>query len=238
MTVSNNGFSRRFGELYQTQWIHGDGAVDLVTEIAKIAAAGEILAAELGMEEVMEDAFRLFRPLLHTSTTDTLLLLERYESLAVWAVAETAAQTSPLWMSAILANQDNQQTWLGDAYHMLDDALDPPRELQTKKLSVDWTVYDPTKKAALVEFPEMIRELAVAVADAGFTDTAVRYFAMTTAAGPALNYAHLWLEHASPAVLGEVLAWRQSAPELQDWRNRLNKVCGSIQSHQLLVQIA
>jgi hypothetical protein len=90
----------KIGELYQTQWIHGDGG------------------------------FRLFRPLLHSHKSDTLLLLERYERLAVWAVAETAAQTSPLWMSAILANQDNQQTWLGEAYQMLDDALDFPRELK------------------------------------------------------------------------------------------------------------
>ena len=118
MTTTDSEFARRFGELYQTQWIYGDGSVDLVAEVAKIAAAGEILAGQLGMEEVMEGAFRLFRPLLHTNATDTLLLLERYESLAVWAAAETAAQTSPLWMSAVLANQDNKQTWLGDAYHM------------------------------------------------------------------------------------------------------------------------
>ena len=91
MTASNEGFSRRFGELYQTQWVYGDGSVDLVSEIATIAEAGEVLAGQLGMQEVMEGAFRLFRPLLHTGTSDTLLL-ERYESLAVWAVAETAAQ--------------------------------------------------------------------------------------------------------------------------------------------------
>jgi hypothetical protein len=58
-------------------------------EIAKIAEAGETLASQLGMEEiikdVMEGAFRLFRPLLHSHKTDTLLLLERYQSLAVWA---------------------------------------------------------------------------------------------------------------------------------------------------------
>lgn len=238
MTSDNDGFARRFGELYQTQWIYGDGSVDLVSEIAKIAAAGETLAGQLGMEEVMEGAFRLFRPLLHTQTTDTLLLLERYESLAVWAVAETAAQTSPLWMSAVLANQDNNHTWLGDAYHMLDDALDVPRELTTDHLSVDWTVYDPTKKVALIEFPKMVRELAGHIVEAGFEDTAVRYFAMTTAAGSALNYAHLWLEHVSPAVLGEVLAWRQSAPELHDWRIRLNAICGEVISHQLLTQVA
>ena len=43
-----------FGELYQTQWIYGDGSVDLVYEIVKIAQAGEKLAEELGMEEVMD----------------------------------------------------------------------------------------------------------------------------------------------------------------------------------------
>lgn len=238
MTGDNDGFARRFGELYQTQWIYGDGTVDLVAEIAKIAEAGETLAGELGMEEVMEGAFRLFRPMLHLSTTDTLLLLERYESLSVWAAAETAAQTSPLWMSAILANQDNNKTWLGDAYQMLDDALDPPRSIEVERISVDWTVFDATKKAALVEFPGMIRELTEYVNAAGFDETAVRYFAMTTAAGPALNYAHLWLEHSSPAVLGEVLAWRQSSAELQDWRYRLNQMCGEVCSHQLLTQIA
>ena len=236
--TSTSGFARRFGELYQTQWIYGDGSVDLVSEIAKIAEAGEVLASQLGMESVMEGAFRLFRPLLHTHTTDTLLLLERYESLAVWAAAETAAQTSPLWMSAVLANQDNKQTWLGDAYHMLDDALDLPRELTADHISVDWTAYDPTKKAALIEFPEMVRELTEHLDAAGFEATAVRYFAMTTAAGSALNYAHLWLEHTSPAVLGEVLAWRQCSPELHDWRNRLNSMCGEIRSHHLLTQVA
>ena len=221
-------FARRFGELYQTQWIYGDGSVDLVAEIAKVAEAGEKLAGQLGMEEVMEGAFRLFRPLLHTHTVDTLLLLERYESLTTWAVAETAAQRSPLWMTAILNNQDNTNTWLGDAYQMLDDALDEPCEVRANNISVDWTVYDPTKKAALVEFPEIISELATHIAEAGFTSTAVRYFAMTTAAGSALNYAHLWLEHPSPAVLGEVLAWRQTAAQLQDWRTRLNNMCGDI----------
>lgn len=239
MKAANGEFARRFGELYQTQWVYGDGTVDLVAEIEKITEAGEVLAAQLGMAEVMDEgAFRMFRPLLHTSTMDTLLLLERYESLAVWAVAETAAQTSPLWMGAILANQDNEHTWLGDAQHMLDDALDLPRKLNTDWISVDWTAYDPTKKAALVEFPDLVRELTTAINDAGFSETAVRYFAMTTAAGPALNYAHLWIEHVSPAVLGEVLAWRQSAPELTDWRMRLNGMCGEIRSHHLLTQIA
>ena len=82
-------------------------------------------------------------------------------------------------MSAILANQDNEHTWLGDAYHMLDDALDPPGELLTDRISVDWTVYDPTKKAALVEFPEMVRELSSAIDAAGFTETSVQYFAIS-----------------------------------------------------------
>lgn len=237
MTTGNEGFARRFGELYQTQWIYGDGNVDLVAEIAKIAAAGEVLAEQLGMQEVMEGAFRLFRPMLQTKA-DTLLLVERYESLAVWAVAETAAQTSPLWMSAILANQDNTQVSLGEAYHMLDDALEPPRDLAAQTISVDWTVFNPTKKAALVDFPVLVQELSERLEAAGFQDTAVRYFAMTTAAGPALNYANLWLEHASPAVLGEVLAWRQSEAELQDWRNRLYKMCGEVENHNLLTQIA
>ena len=238
MTDTQAGFARRFGELYQTQWIYGDGTVDLVGEIAKIAAAGEVLASQLGMEEVMAHAFRLFRPMLHAEAKDTLLLLERYESLSVWAEAETAAQTSPLWMSAILANQDNNQTWLGDAYHMLDDSLDPPPALTTDFISVDWTVYDPTKKVALVEFPQMVQELANQVKTAGFDGTVVRYFAMTTAAGSALNYAHLWLEHSSPATLGEVLAWRRSAIEMQDWRNRLDAICGEIKAHHLLTQVA
>ena len=238
MATASGKFARKFGELYQTQWIYGDGTVDLVAEIAKIAEAGEILAEQLGMEQVMEGAFRLFCPLLHNSTADMLLLVERYESLSEWAAAETAAQTSPLWMSAILANQDNEHTWLGDAYHMLDDALDPPAKLDSERIAVDWTVYDPTKKVALVEFPNLVRELTVAIAEAGFSQTAVRYFAMTTAAGPALNQAHLWIEHSSPSVLGEVLAWRRSARELSDWRNRLNQVCGAVMSHQLLTQVA
>ena len=43
--------------------------------------------------------------------------------------------------------------------------------------------------------------------------------------GTELNYAYLWLVLAAPAVLGEVLTWRQSAPELSDWRNHLNDMC-------------
>jgi hypothetical protein len=46
---------------------------------------------------------------------------------------------------------------------MLDDALDLPRELKVDQISVDLTVYDPTKKAALVEFPDIVRELTVAL---------------------------------------------------------------------------
>ena len=84
----------------------------------------------------------------------------------------------------------------------------------------------------------MVRDLTAVIEAAGFTETSVRYFAMMTAAGPALNYANLWLEHTSPAVLGEVLAWRQSAPELSDWRNQINKMCGDIRSHHLFTQIA
>ena len=238
MATASDKFARKFGELYQTQWVYGDGTVDLVAEVKKIAEAGEVLAEQLDMEQVMEGAFRMFCPLLHNSTTDTLLLVERYESLSVWAAAETAAQTSPLWMSAILANQDNERTWLGDAYHMLDDALDPPAGLDSDRIAVDWTVFDPTKKAALVEFPELVRELTAAITEAGFSQTAVRYFAMTTAAGPALNHAHLWIEHTSPSVLGEVLAWRRSGRELRDWRNRLNQISGAVKSHQLLTQVA
>lgn len=240
MVDTPDGFARRFGEVYQYQWIYSDGSLDLVEEISKVAEAGVVLSEQLGMQHlgIDEGGFRMFRPLLHVSDQDTLVLLERYESLSVWAAAETAAQTSPLWMGAILANQDNKHTWLGEGYHMLDDALDPPRELDSASISVDWVTYNPTKKVALVEFPQLVHELGVAAEQAGLTDTAVRYFAMTTAAGPGLNFAHLWLEHRSPAVLGEALAWRQSAPELHEWRNRLNGVCGDIRSHHLLTQVA
>jgi hypothetical protein len=61
---------------------------------------------------------------------------------------------------------------------------------------------------------------------------------MTTAAGPVLNYAQLWIEHESAAVLAEVLAWRQCAPELRDWRNRLDAMCGEIRAHHLITQVA
>ena len=57
---------------------------------------------------------------------------------------------------------------------MLDDALDAPVNLDSESIPVDWVTYDPTKKAALVDFPELILELASAVAQAGFIETAVR----------------------------------------------------------------
>ena len=240
MVDTVDGFARRFGEVYQYNWVYGDGSVDLVNEIGKIAQAGVVLANQLGMHDVgMEgDAWRMFRPMLHKESRDTLVLMERYDNLEIWAAAERAAQTSPLWMGAILANQDNEHTWLGEGQLMLDDALDPPRKLDSQSISVDWVTYDPPKKAALVDFPEMVRELANAVEQAGFSETVVRYFGMPTIAGAGLNHAHLWLEHASPSVLGEVLAWRQSAPELHDWRRKLDHVCGAIVSHNLLNQVA
>ena len=240
MTAKPAQFARRFGEVYQYQWLYSDGAVDLVAEVNKIAQAGVVLAEQLGMQDVgmHDDAWRMFRPLLPQDNVDTLLLLERYKDLEVWAAAERAAQTSPLWMEAILANQDNEHVWLGHASQMLDDALDAPRPLDSQQICVDWITYDPTKKAALVEFPNLVRALKDAIEGAGFTDTAARYFAMTTAAGADLNLAHIWLEHASPAALGEVLAWRQSAPELKEWRTTLHNVGGEIRSHHLMAQVA
>jgi hypothetical protein len=239
MVDTADGFARRFGEVYQTQWFYGDGAVDLVEQLSKIAAAGVELAEILGMQhlKIDEGGFRVFRPLVPESTQDTLLLLERYDNLQVWASAESAAQTSPLWMKAILEEQANAHTWLGEGSHMLDDALDPPHEITADLISVDWITYEPTKQVALVEFPQLVRELAVEVARAGFSQTSVRYFGMTTAAGADLNLAHIWLEHASPGCMGEVLAWRQSAPELRGWKRRLEACCGSVRSHNLLTQI-
>jgi len=239
MQNSSDGFARRFGEVYQHQWIYGDGSIDLVAEIGKIAAAGIELAEQLGMQDlnIDEGGFRMFRPMNPENGMDTLVLLERYDNLQVWAAAECAAQTSTLWMKAILDNQSNEHTWLGEGSHMLDDALDAPRDISSDRIAVDWVCYNPTKQAALVDFPLLVRELSAVLHESGFDETAVRYFGMTTAAGPDLNLAHIWLEHSSAAVMGEVLAWRQSAPELRDWRHHLNSLHGEIRAHHMLVQV-
>ncbi|MCE7997535.1 MAG: hypothetical protein HEP70_01620 [Rhodobiaceae bacterium] len=238
--TSQEGFRRRFGEVYQYQWLYGDGSVDLVEHTSKFTEVGAALAVELGMEDLKidEGGFRLFRPLISQGNDDSLVLLERYDDIRVWAAGEYEAQTSHSWMSAILADQDNPSTWLGEGCILADDALTPPKKLNSSRIAIDWTTFDPTKKAALVEFPSLIQELTELLDAAGFSDTAVRYFGMTTTAGAFLNHAHLWLEHESPSVMGEVLAWRQSAAELHDWRNRLTKVSGTVRSHQLLVQVA
>jgi hypothetical protein len=240
MKTSDNRFHRRFGEVYQYQWCYSDGTVDLVKHISQFTEVGAALAVELGMEEfkIDEGGFRLFRPLVHTDNVDTLVLLERYEDIRVWAAGEYAAQTSPSWMQAILDDQDNAHTWLGEGYIMADDALSAPTLMDSDLISVDWVTFDPTKKSALVTFPDLAQELAEAVASAGFNQTAVRYFAMNTTAGSGLNLAHLWLEHDSPQIMGEVLAWRQSAPELAEWRQRLCVTGGRMVSHHLLTQVA
>ncbi len=233
-------FRRRFGEAYQTHWVYGDGSVDLVEEISKFTEMGGALAASMGLEDLKidEGGFRLLRPLITSQPVDTLLLLERYDNIGVWATGEMAAQTSPVWMQGVLANAENKSTWLGDGYIMVDDANTPARTLATDRISVDWMTFDPSKKAALVDFPDIIDELAQETEAQGFNETAVRYFAMTTASGIGQNFAHLWIEHTTPALMGEVLAWRQSAPELADWRRRLNALAESVVSHHLLTQVA
>ena len=240
MTDSPDGFRRRFGEVYQYQWCYGDGSVDLVEHISGFTTAGATLARQLGMDEfkIDEGGFRLFRPLVHTQNVDTLVLLERYADIRVWAAGEYEAQTSPLWMKAVLDDQHNEHTWLGEGHIMADDALTPPKVLDADRLAIDWVTYEPTKLSALVEFPQLVQELTDAVASAGFDATTVRYFGMNTTAGPNLNLAHLWLEHTSPGVLGEVLAWRQSSPELADWRHRVSAAGGAVRSHHLLAQVA
>lgn len=238
---SEKNFCRQFGEVYQYQWFYGDGSVDLVEHVSTFTQVGAKLAEQFDLKELYkidEGDFRLFRPLNPVENVDTLVLLERYDDLRVWAGAEYIAQRSPIWMGAILDDQDSEHTWLGEGYLMADDAIEPPKPFESDRISIDWVTYDPTKKAALVEFPKLVQELTEAVAAAGFDQTTVRYFGMTTTAGPGLNLAHLWLEHASPSVLGEVLAWRQSAPELADWRRRINAIGGSIRSHHLLSQVA
>lgn len=120
----------------------------------------------------------------------------------------------------------------------VDDAITPSKKIKSDRISMDWVTFDPAKKAALVDLPELVQELTEAIEAAGFEQTSVRYFGMNTIAGVFLNHAHLLIEHASPAVLGEVLAWRQSAPELTDWRRRMNSICGRIRCHNLLTQVS
>ncbi len=239
MAASSDGFRRRFGEVYQTQWVYGDGKIDLAEHMSRFTTVGTELAKSLGMENLKldEGGFRMFRPLVSTDPVDTLFFLERYDDIRVWAGGEYEAQTSPIWMKVVLDDQDNEHTWLGEGSIMAEDSLGSPRAIDSNTLAIDWVTYEPTKKAALVDFPPLIHELSEAVAAQGLDRTSVRYFGMTTTAGPRLNYAHLWLEHASPSVLGEVLAWRQSAPELAEWRQRLHGVCGSIRSHHLFSQV-
>lgn len=231
-------FRRTFGEAYQINWVHGDGSIDLAAHISQFTEIGAAMAIELGMEDlgIDEGGFRLFRP-LNNDGRDTMLLLERYDDIRVWAAAEFEAQRSPVWMSAVVADADDPRTTLGEGFIMTDDALTPPRRLDADLICIDWLECDPTKKAALVEFPTLVQELTEAVEHAGLDETSVRYFAMTTTAGPLNNLAHIWLEHASPSVMGEVLSWRQSAPELEEWRQRFNALCGSVRSHHLLTQV-
>lgn len=239
MAASTDDFCRRFGEVHQTQWIYGDGEIDLAEHMSQLTAMGAELAKSLGLEELNldEGGFRMFRPLVPTEPVDTLLFLERYDDIRVWAAGEYEAQISPVWMKFVLDDQDNAHTRLGEGHLMVEDSLGTPRVVDSDTLAIDWVTYEPTKKAALVDFPGLVHELSEAVEAQGFDQTSVRYFAMTTIAGPGLNYAHLWLEHASPGVLGQVLAWRQSAPELADWRNRLNAICGGLRSRHLLSQV-
>lgn len=238
-TSSSEGFRRQFGELLQTVWLYGDGSVDLVENINALTQVGVQVAQELGMDDLHldEGAWRLFRPLVSTVKTDTLMLLERYDDIRVWAAGEYEAQRSPVWMKWILDDEDNEHSWIGESQFMAEDTLDLSRELESDLIAIDWVTYEPTKRAALVDFPELVRELGETVAAAGFDQTRVRYFGMPTVAGGDAHLAQLWLEHSSPSVLGEVLDWRQNSRELADWRRRLNAVSGSIRSHHLLSQI-
>ena len=238
--MTTDGFRRPFGELLHYGWFTSDGEVDLAATFGGMVAHAATVATELGMEDLGLDhgGWRLFRPLNPPTNEDTLMLLERYDDIRIWAAGEYAAQTSPLFMQMIVANEDNPHTFQGESHFMADDTPDSPGSLAVDRISVDWVTFDCTKRAALLDLPPLIAELGVGLKQAGFDDISTRFFGMLTSGGPDINLGHLWIETPSPARLGEVLAFRQSAPELADWRNRLNGACGGIRRHTLLTQIA
>ena len=235
MQQGTEGFRRRFGEVLHYQWIYGDGSFDLAERVTGSVGHADELAGSIDHEP---GGFRLFRPLSATSAAhDTVLWLERYDDVRAWAAMELTAQHSERWMQMVVAGERTDRSWLGESSVIVEDTLADPRPVPGERIAVDWTVYDPSKLAALVELPALVNELADAMADAGYIDASVRYFAMPTSAGHDLNLAHIWIEHPTPAALGEVLAWRHSAPELNDWRQRFRAAAGPATAAHPLWQV-
>ena len=232
-------FRRSFGAIHHYAWLESDGSLDLPALVGQMTETASAIADSLGMEDLglADGAWRLFRPLVSTGVIDTVMLLESYDDIRVWAAGEYAAQRSPDFMEMILAEQDNPHTKIGESHFMAEDSIHDPSPVTTNRICVDWTTFEPTKKAAMIDFPELAAELSEAFTGAGFVDLAVRYFGMLTSAGRDGHLAQLWIEHSSASAMAEALAWRQSDPALGDWRRRLNAVAGDVRTHQLLQQI-
>jgi hypothetical protein len=230
--------ARKFGEVIQAQWVHGDGSIDLIEHMGQFTEVGTALAKAVGMDDLDLDdgGFTTYRPLVHNDLSgfgDTLLFVERYADLTIWAAAECVAQRSEDWMRVVVADAADARTRLGEAWLMADDSRHAVRPLAGSPEALEWLTFDPGKHAALVTLPPLVAELADAMQD---EEVSVRYLHMTTSAGTGVDLAHLWIDYASPATLGERLAWRRRSPELADWRRRVAAVTGSVRAHQLLAR--
>ena len=121
-----------------------------------------------------------YRPISTDAVDDCILWLERYRDLKSWADTETLAQHSASWMAMVLMSEANEQTRFGESYAIVEDSLNEAPIVDEEKMAIDWTICETTKLDALITMPGLVDDLASRAQGAGFNQTAVRCFGMTT----------------------------------------------------------
>ena len=229
------GFRRRFGSVLHYQCIFSDGTVDMEEGLKGSAALVESLQSEAGVQGAQ--GYSGYRLISTDAVDDCILWLERYCDLKSWADTETLAQHSASWMGMALMSEANEQMWFGESYAMVEDSLKEAPTVDEEKMAIDWTICETTKLDALITMPGLVDDLASRAKKAGFNQTAVRCFGMTTSAGNSMHLSHIWTEHASTEEMIEFAAFRRASPDMAGWRADFRSIVPSIAANHLLQRV-
>ena len=229
------GFRRRFGSVLHYQWIFSDGSADMEAGLKGTAALVESLQSEAGVQG--SQGYSGYRPISTDAVDDCILWLERYRDLKSWADTETLAQHSASWMAMVLMSEANEQTRFGESYAIVEDSLKEAPIVDEEKMAVDWTICETTKLDALITMPGLVDDLASRAQGAGFNQTAVRCFGMTTSAGNSMHLSHIWTEHASTEEMIEFATFRRASSDMASWRAEFRSIVPSIAANHLLQRV-
>ena len=134
----------------------------------------------------------------------------------------------------VMMSEANEQTRFGESYAIVEDSLNEAPIVDEEKMAIDWTICETTKLDALITMPGLVDDLASRAQGAGFNQTAVRCFGMTTSAGNSMHMSHIWTEHACTEEMIEFATFRRASSDMASWSAEFRSIEPSIAANHRL----